>query len=53
MSLTPKGMEMAETMQGIFTDAEREITAKLTEEERETLHRLLSKCLQDEEGSCE
>lgn len=53
VSLTPKGTEMAETMKGIFSAAEREVTARLTEEERETLHRLLSKCLQNEEGSCE
>lgn len=53
VSLTPKGREMAETMKGIFLAAEREITGKLNEEERDTLYRLLSKCLQDEEGSCE
>lgn len=54
VSLTPKGEEMARTLQKVFTEAEEQITAGLTEEERSTLFRLLNKCIQnDGKGNCE
>lgn len=51
VSLTPQGEEMARILQGIFAAAEAQITAGLTGEERETLFRLLSKCLQNGKGN--
>lgn len=53
VSLTPKGEQMAKTLQEVFSEAEAQITAGLTEEERETLFRLLSKCLQKGKGNME
>ena len=53
VSLTPKGEEMAQIVQGIFAEAEAQITAGLTREERAVLFRLLSKCLQNGKGSWE
>lgn len=51
VSLTPRGEQMAQTLQGIFAAAEAQITAGLTDEERETLFRLLSKCLENGKGN--
>lgn len=53
VSLTPHGREMAESLQTVFTDAEKQMTAALTDEERETLTRLLGKCVQDGKGNLE
>ena len=53
VSLTPKGEEMAQILQGVFAQAEAQITAGLTEKERTTLLRLLTKCLQNRKGTCE
>lgn len=53
VSLTPKGEEMAQVIQGIFAAAEAQITAGLTPEERITLFQLLSKCLQNGKGNQE
>lgn len=53
VSLTPKGEEMAKVMKEVFSSAEEQITAGLTEEEKVTLHKLLSKCLQNKKGSRE
>ena len=51
VSLTPKGAEMANILQGIFAAAEAQITAGLTAEERDTLFQLLTKCLQNGKGN--
>ncbi len=51
VSLTPKGEEMAQILRDVFATAEAQITAGLTEEERNTLFRLLSKCLQNRKGN--
>lgn len=51
VSLTPKGQQMAQILQGIFAEAEAQITAGLTEEERATLLQLLTKCLQNKKGN--
>lgn len=53
VSLTPKGMQMAQVVQGIFATAEEQITAGLTREERATLLQLLCKCLQNGKGNQE
>lgn len=53
VSLTPKGAQIAKTLQGVFARAEAQITAALTEEERATLQQLLSKCVQDGKGEGE
>lgn len=53
VSLTPHGREMAESLQTVFADAEKQMTAALTDEERETLTRLLGKCVQDGKGNLE
>lgn len=45
VSLTPKGEQMAQIVQEIFAASEAQITAGLTEEERSTLFRLLTKCI--------
>ena len=41
VSLTPKGEEMAQILRDVFATAEAQITAGLTEEERNTLFQLL------------
>lgn len=51
VSLTPKGRQMAEVLQRVFAEAEAQITAGLTEEERATLFRLLTKCVQHGKGN--
>ena len=51
VSLTPRGEEMAKRIQDIFAEAEQQITAGLTDEERKALYQLLSKCLQNGKGS--
>ncbi len=51
VSLTPRGEEMAKRIQDIFEEAEQQITAGLTDEERKALYQLLSKCLQNGKGS--
>ena len=51
VSLTPKGSQMAQTLRSVFAEAEAQITAGLTPEERDTLSHLLSKCLQNKEGN--
>ena len=51
VSITPKGEEMAQILRGVFAQAEAQITAGLTEEERTTLLRLLTKCLQNRKGT--
>lgn len=53
VSLTPKGARLAQTLQGIFAAAEEQITAELTEEEREVRMRLLAKCVQNGKGKLE
>ena len=53
VSLTPRGQELAGALNGVFTEAEAQITAALTDEERQTLTRLLEKCLQNGKGSLE
>lgn len=52
VSLTERGEEMARMVGEIFASAEAQITSSLTEEERETLFQLLTKCLQSEKGTC-
>ena len=52
VSLTERGEEMARMVGEIFASAEAQITSALTEEERETLFQLLTKCLQSEKGTC-
>lgn len=52
VSLTERGEEMARMVVEIFASAEAQITSSLTEEERETLFQLLTKCLQSEKGTC-
>ncbi len=47
VSLTSKGEEMAQILQGVFACAEEQITAGLTKEEKTTLMELLKKCVQD------
>lgn len=42
---------MAQILRGVFAQAEAQITAGLTEEERTTLLRLLTKCLQNRKGT--
>lgn len=51
--LTPRGQELAGALNGIFAEAEAQITAGLTAEERQTLTGLLEKCLQNGKGSLE
>ena len=51
VSLTPRGEEMAKRIQDIFAEAEQQITAGLTDEERKAFYQLLSKCLQNGKGS--
>lgn len=51
VSLTPRGEEMAKRIQDIFEEAEQQITAGLTDEERKALYQLLSKCLQNGKGT--
>lgn len=51
VSLTPKGEEMAKIMQDVFAEAENQITAGLTDDERKVLYQLLSKCLQNRKGN--
>lgn len=53
VSLTPRGQELAGALNGIFAEAEAQITAGLTAEERQTLTGLLEKCLQNGKGSLE
>ena len=53
VSLTPRGQELAGALKGIFAEAEAQITAGLTAEERQTLTGLLEKCLQNGKGSLE
>lgn len=53
VSLTPKGEEMAQILQGVFACAEEQITAGLTKEEKTTLMELLKKCVQDGKGNLE
>ena len=53
VSLTPRGQELAGALNGVFAEAEAQITAALTDEERQTLTRLLEKCLQNGKGSLE
>ena len=53
VSLTPKGEELAGILQGIFQEAEGQITANLTEEEEKDLVRLLAKCLEHGKGNRE
>lgn len=48
VSLTPKGEEIAFVLKDVFNRAEAQITAELSDEERDMLIRLLSKCLQKE-----
>lgn len=52
VSLTERGEEMARMVVEIFASAEAQITSSLTEEERETLFQLLTKCLQSEKETC-
>lgn len=51
--LTPRGQELAGALNGVFAEAEAQITAGLTAEERQTLTGLLEKCLQNGKGSLE
>lgn len=51
VSLTPRGQELAGALNGVFAEAEAQITAGLTAEERQTLTGLLEKCLQNGKGS--
>lgn len=53
VSLTPRGQELAGALNGVFAEAEAQITAGLTAEERQTLTGLLEKCLQNGKGSLE
>lgn len=53
VSLTPRGQGLAGALNGIFAEAETQITAGLTAEERQTLAGLLEKCLQNGKGSLE
>lgn len=53
VSLTPKGEQLAKTVEGIFARAEAQITAALTEEERVLLLNLLTKCVQNGKGNTE
>lgn len=47
VSLTERGAQLADTLQGIFAAAEAQMTAGLTETERGELTRLLEKCMQE------
>ncbi len=51
VSLTPEGARMARTVEKIFAEAEAQVTAGLSPEERATLARLLERCVQSEKGS--
>ncbi|MBM6914152.1 MarR family transcriptional regulator [Gemmiger formicilis] len=53
VSLTPRGQELAGALNGVFAEAEAQITTGLTAEERQTLTGLLEKCLQNGKGSLE
>lgn len=53
VSLTPRGQDLAGALNGVFAEAEAQITAGLTAEERQTLTGLLEKCLQNGKGSLE
>ena len=53
VSLTLRGQDLAGALNGVFAEAEAQITAGLTAEERQTLTGLLEKCLQNGKGSLE
>lgn len=51
VSLTPKGEEVALVLRDVFNNAEAQITAELSDEEKHMLINLLSKCLREEKAN--